>query len=148
MFTLISALVAAVAAPSALSTAICDVGQLALKDLPEINHNNRFDAYFSSADPLLMACPKLQSALPAGYPLADRDARARVSVHAPLPDQYTRPAFIYWISIPKISADLRKATVEMGYECTGLCGGSFVAHYVRTSKGWRREGAIKLIMVS
>jgi len=145
---MIGAWIAVVAMPSALSTAICDVGKLALKGLPEINYNKRFDAYFSNADPLLIACPRLRREIPAGYRPEDDEARGRANEHAPIPGRHVRPAFVYWISIPQISSDLRNATVEMGYECTGLCGATFVAHYVRTSKGWRREGAIKPMTVS
>jgi hypothetical protein len=153
MLTLIAGLMVASIAPNtAMSAAICDVGGVALRDLPTINHNPGFDTYYGELDRdrhgLLEACPKLRRKIPAGYLLADDDARARASIHVPVPGKTIRSAFIYTISLPQISADLKTATVEMGYSCTGLCGGSFVAHYSRTAKGWRREGAIHMTSVS
>ncbi len=155
MIILITGLIAAVSAPSAArSAAICEVGRVALRDLPAINHNRGFDAYYAGANPehrdLLEVCPKLKAMLPVGYPLADDDARARAKVGFPRPGQHqhTREAFIYSISVPEISADLKSAVVHMGYSCTGLCGAGFEASYVRTAKGWLRQGEIRNFFVS
>ena len=153
MLTILAiSMAAAVASNNAKSKAICDVGRAALRDLPPADKSGRSDTYYAVPDPrhsdLLDACPELQSALPTDYPLADDDARARAAIHAPLPGANPRPAFIYTIDIPEISDDLKTAIVHMGYECTGLCGGGFEAHYVRTSKGWQRQGEIRMLFVS
>lgn len=153
MLTFIVGLMAAPIAPTtAMSVAICDVGSVALRDLPTINHNPGFDTYYGELDSdhhgLLESCPELRREIPAGYPPADDDARARASIHVPIPGKTIRSAFIYSVRLPQISADLKAATVEMRYTCTGLCGGSFVAHYIRTARGWRREGPIQMTSVS
>ncbi len=153
MLTFIALLMAVAPAPSAaMSAAICEVGRAALHDLPPADKTGRSDTYYAGADAhhrdLLEVCPKLRSNLPADYPLANSDARNRAAIHAPIPGVNTRPAFIYAINVPEISDDLKSATVHMGYDCTGLCGGGFEAHYVRTAKGWQRQGEIRMLYVS
>jgi hypothetical protein len=153
MLALITALIAApVAQKAAMPAEICEVGRAALRDLRTVNQNRQFDAYYAGADPhhqdLLEACPELQSELPTGYPLADDDARARAAIHVPQPGNAPRPAFIYAINVPEISADLKRATVRMGYSCTGLCGAGFEARYVRTRNGWQRQGEIRMLFES
>ena len=129
----------------AYSSAGCEVGRIALSDMPQINHNRSFDAYYSDTDPLLRACPNLRRYVPAGYPLANEEAVKRASVHAPALDQlYVRPSFVYSVGVPELSADLHEATVQMGYTCTWLCGATFVARYVRVARRWRREGSIRM----
>ncbi|MBB5716641.1 hypothetical protein [Sphingomonas aerophila] len=120
--------------------------------MPSINHNPGFDTYYGGVRPdrrdLLAACPELSADLPAGYPLADNEARARAKVGAPIPGKKVREAFIYFIDVPQVSADLRTAVVHMGYSCTGLCGADFEARYVRTAQGWRLQEAIRTLSVS
>ena len=154
MIALIGGLIAAASMPNAAPSAtICEVGRVALRDLPSINHNGSFDAYYAGVDAehhdLLEVCPKLKAVIPIGYPLADDDALARAKIHVPpLTGQWPRAAFIYSINIPEISADLKTAVVHMGYSCTGLCGAGFEAVYVRTAKGWKRQGEIRNLFVS
>ncbi|WP_267397655.1 MULTISPECIES: hypothetical protein [unclassified Sphingomonas] len=153
MFTLITGLSAAALVPAAAtSSAVCDVGRVALRDLPKSDRNPDYDIYYAGAgrprEDLLATCPQLQSELPAGYPLADDDARKRASVGAPIPGHFTRPAFIYSIRIAVLSVDRKTATVFFDRSCTGLCGGRSEAHYVRTSKGWKRQGVIRTLYVS
>ena len=154
MSALIGSLIAVASTPSAAtSTAICEVGRVALRDLPSINHNRSFDSYYAGVDAehhdLLEVCPKLKAKIPTGYRLADDDARARAKVHGPsMPGQEVREAFIYSITIPEIGKDLKTAVVHMGYSCTGLCGAGFQATYVRTAKGWKRQGEIRNLFVS
>jgi hypothetical protein len=77
MLILLAVLIAAAETPNtAMAIAVCDVGRMALRDIPLINNNRTFDAYYDDADPLLAMCPKLRDEIPAGYPLADGDARA------------------------------------------------------------------------
>lgn len=148
----IAALMAAALAPrEAAPVMICEVGRIALRDLPLANRNRGYDSYYgasSSHKDLLAVCPKLRREVPAGYPMADDDARARAAVHVPLPTNNPRPAFIYTIDIPQISDDLKTAVVRFEYSCTGLCGGILEARYVRTHKGWQRQGAIRVLVVS
>jgi hypothetical protein len=154
MIALIGGIIAAVLTPNAATSAtICEVGRLALRDLPTINTNRTFDAYYAGVDTthqdLLEVCPELTNDVPEGYPLADADARSRASVHAPpLSGQRIREAFIYSINIPQVSADSKTAIVQMGYSCTGLCGAGFEAVYVRTNQGWKRQGEIRNLFVS
>jgi hypothetical protein len=128
MSILVAGLMAVDTSSNVISATICDVGRIALKDLPTINHNSAFDAYFDDGGPMLKACPKLRQDIPVGLPVAGFDALVRASVHAPTPGKIVRPAFIYWVNLPEVSADLQTATVQMGYSCTGLCGANFVAH--------------------
>jgi hypothetical protein len=149
MLMLIASLMADPDVPSpATSAAMCDVGRMALKDLHEMNSNPQFDAYYDAANPVTHACPALRHDIPAGFRIADRDAWARANVHAPIPGKTVRPALIYSIGLPRISDDLQTATVSLSYTCTGLCGGSLVARYVRTAGGWRRDGTVGPIIVS
>lgn len=132
--------------------AICQVGRAALRDLPDINANRKFDTYYAAPDSyrrdLLTICPKLKAHLPKGYRIADDDARARASVGAPIPGHYTREASIYSIDVPELNGDFRSATVRMSHSCTGLCGSVSEAFYVRTAKGWRRQGEVRTLSVS
>jgi len=153
MLTLMAiSMVVAPAPRAATSEAICDVGRAALLDLPPADKTGHSDTYYAGADThhhdLLEACPELRGALPTNYPLADDDARSRAAIHAPVPGTKLRPAFIYAIDVPDIGEDLRSATVHIRYDCTGLCGGGFEAHYVRTAKGWQRQGDIRMLYVS
>lgn len=149
---LLASLMTAVAVPQAVVSAdMCDLGRVALRDLPAAEPVNGEGVSFIDAsrpDGLMHACPALQHELPAGYALADDAARARASVHAPTPGQQVTPATIYTIDLPKLAADGKAATVAMQYDCTGLCGGGFLTHYVRTSDGWRRQGDRQMLWVS
>jgi hypothetical protein len=153
MLTLMAiSMAVAPAATTATSAAICEVGRAALHDLPPADKTGRSDTYYAGADThhrdLLEVCPKLRGALPTDYALADDDARSRVAIHAPVPGTDPRPAFIYAIDVPDISDDRKSATVHIRYDCTGLCGGAFEAHYIRTAKGWQRQGDIRMLYVS
>jgi len=148
----IGLMMTAASASSAKLEAICQIGNLALRDLPSINSNKQFDAYYAAPDPihsdLLTLCPKLKHKLPKGYPIADDNARSRAAVHAPTPGLDIREAFIYSVGVPEISSDFKSAVVHFSYSCTGLCGGDLEARYIRTSKGWQRDGAIRPLSVS
>ncbi len=135
------------------SGAICAAGAAAMRDLPSINHNPKIPAYFGELKPdrpnLLTICPKLRLAIPHGYSPADDDARERASGVEPMMGEVPRlPAAIYSVGIPKLSADGRHATVSLGYSCTGLCGAAYVGKYVRTRRGWVRDGPFQSLMVS
>jgi len=149
---IVSAMAGLVAPSTAISTAICEVGRVALRDLPPLDKGVGNVSNYFDADPdhhgLPEVCPVLRQDLPEGYSLADEAAWAKANVHAPIPGKYTSSAFIYAIEAPKISADGKSATIEWGYTCTGLCGGGLVSRYVRTSKGWRRAGGPLLKWVS
>lgn len=139
--------------PNAANTQqICEVGRVALRDLPPADLGGSSDTYYEGPDAnhhdLLAMCPKLTDMLPTGYLLADSDARKRAAVHVPLAGTTTRPASIYTIQLPQISADRQSAIVHFAYRCTGLCGGEFDARYVRTSRGWQRDGPARTLSVS
>ena len=146
------ALLSATASDAATSKAICEVGRLALRDLAVIEKNPGVETYYQVGGPdhrdLLDACPNLRSALPGNFPLADDKARARASVHVPVPGPALRGVFIYQIDVPELSDDQTKAIVHFNYECSGLCGGMTDAHYVRTKQGWRRDGGFIPVSVS
>ena len=131
---------------------ICEVGRAALRDLPPADLGGSSDIYYEGPNTnhhdLLGMCPELKDILPTGYLLADSDARRRAAVHVPLVGTNTRPASIYTIQIPEISADRQSAIVHFAYRCTGLCGGEFDARYVRTSRGWQRDGSVRTLSVS
>lgn len=154
MLTVITGLLIAAAAPpsAAPSAALCDVGRAALRDLPMVNHNPKFDSYYAgvgrSREDILKVCPTLRSKVPAGYPLADADALRRAHVGAPIPGVSTKSAFIYAISVAEISADGKTATVHFDCMCTGLCGSRSEGRYVRTRRGWRLSGEIRTLYVS
>lgn len=147
LFGLLSA-----AAPSAAaSQAVCEVGRVALRDLTVVEINRGVETYYeigaSGHRDLLEACPKLRSELPAAFPLADEQARARASVHVPVPGPL-RGVFIYQIDVPELSEDRTKAIVHFNYQCSGLCGGTTDAHYVRSPTGWKRDGGFFPVTVS
>ena len=153
MLTLLAITMGAATVPSAAQAkAFCEVGRAELRDLPPADTSGRSDSFYAAQDTnrrdLLVVCPKLQGGLPPGYRMADDDARRRAALHAPLPGVTTRPAFIYIAQASQMSADLRAATIRLSYECTGLCGGDFEAHYIRTAKGWRRQGEVRTLSVS
>lgn len=135
-----------------VTAAVCDIGRLALRDLPAIDHNRGYARYYGNADlksgDLIAACPALRAEIPQAFPLADDLAIDRASVHGPAQGQITPLTMVFEIGTPEISADLKTATVEMGYICTGLCGAGFVAHYVNGPGGWRRDGEIRNTYVS
>ncbi|MES3090700.1 hypothetical protein QTN93_09635 [Sphingomonas aerolata] len=153
MIALVVGLMMTAASPSSAQlTVVCKIGSIALRDLPSINHNKEFDSYYVAPDPsrpdLLTICPRLKDEIPQGYLIADDDARSRAAVHAPIPGQHIREAFIYSVGIPQIGSDVKSAVVHFAYSCTGLCGGELEARYIRTSKGWQREGEIRMLSVS
>lgn len=153
MMSLVVGLMLTAASPNSTKLAvICEIGSTALRDLPNINGNNEFDSYYAAPDPsrpdLLTLCPKLKAEIPKGYPIADDDARSRAAVHVPIPGQHVREAFIYSVDVPQISSDSESSVVHFVYSCTGMCGGQFEARYIRTSKGWQRDGAIRMLSVS
>jgi hypothetical protein len=127
-----------------VSKEVCKVGRVALRDLPLLESNNVLDTYYDGAtsdeSDLLEMCPQLRRDIPARFPIADDQARARTSVHVPVPGAPVRGTFIYRIAVPEFSEDLSKATVHFIYSCSGLCSGTTDAHYVRTPAGWvKRE---------
>ena len=146
------ALLSVTASGATTSKAICEVGRLALRDLAVIEKNPGVETYYQVGRPghrdLLDACPNLRSALPTNFPLADDKARARASVHVPVPGPSLRGVFIYQIDVPELSDDQTKAIVHFNYECSGLCGGMTDAHYVRTKQGWQRDGGFIPVSVS
>lgn len=99
MIALIAGLLAATSGPPPeRSTTICDVGLVALRDLPSINQNVGSDTYYDGDSlyqrDILAVCPKLVANLPVGYPLADSDARARARVGFPKPgEEQTRGCY-------------------------------------------------------
>jgi len=146
-------LLSAAAPAAATSKAICEVGRVALRDLAVIEINRGVETYYEVGGPdhhrdLLDACPTLRRNLPASFPMADDQARARANVHVPVPGPPLRGVFIYQIDVPELSDDQTKATVHFNYQCSGLCGGMTDAHYVRTKQGWRREGGFIPVAVS
>ena len=153
MVALPAGLMLAATSPSTTKlAAICKVGSIAMRDLPEINAKRRFDAYYAAPDPngrdLLTICPKLKADIPDGFRIADDDARSRAAVHAPVPGRPVREAVIYFVGVPEISRNARSAVVHFSYSCTGLCGGELEGRYVRTATGWRREGSIRMLSIS
>jgi hypothetical protein len=153
MLNLIVILMFAAGAPTAAETQqICDVGRAAFHDLPPASLGGSSDTYFDGPDAnrndLLSMCPALKAMLPIGYRLADSDARQRAAVHVPQEGTATRPASIYTIRLPEISANRQSAVVRFAYRCTGLCGGAFEARYVRTLRGWQRDGLVRTRSVS
>jgi len=149
---LVFASLSAAAPSAAASKAICAVGRVALRDLAIIEKNEGVETYYEIGGPdhrdLLEACPKLRRNLPARFPLADDQARARASVHVPVPGLPLRGVFIYQIDVPELSDNPAKAIVHFNYRCSGLCGGTTDAHYVWTPKGWKREGGFLPVAVS
>ena len=135
-----------------VTASVCDVGRLALRDLPVIDHNKGYARYYGNADlksgDVIAACPTLRSEIPLGFPIANQMAIKRASIHVPIRGVNTPLTMIFEVGVPEISGDNRTATVEMGYACTGLCGSGFVAHYVRGPDGWRRDGEIRTIFES
>lgn len=153
MLALIASLVAGVvAADAAIPAVVCEIGRVALQDLPSRNPGSVDFTYYVDVDPgrpsLMQSCPELRENLPTGYLVADAAAWSRANLSAPIPGQHIPPAFIYTLGIPKISADGKSAIVEWRYECTGLCGGGLVSRYIRTSQGWRRNGERQVKWVS
>ena len=147
MFLSAMSLIAAdVAAVVPTKSVICAVGRVALRDIPD--GNSDFADYYYYQRGLIYACPKLKKALPAGYSEATSDAQTRTSIHGPTRGYTLRSAYIYAISAPTFSADLKSATVHFSYECTGLCGGAYEARYVLTRDGWQREGRVRYSYVS
>lgn len=135
MLTLTALLLAMSPTSAAVGIAsVCDVGRLALRDLPVIDHNKGYARYYGNADlksgDVIAACPKLRSEIPRGFPIANPIAIKRANVHVPIRGVSTPLTMIFEVGIPQTSDDNRTATVEMGYACTGLCGSGFVAHYV------------------
>lgn len=110
-----AALVASVSAKADTAT-ICEVGRIALRDLPKINNNPSFDTYYAGVSryhrDLLEACPTLVVDLPVGYPLADDDARSRANLPAPIPGRPVREAFVYFIKPPKISGTEKQQSLK------------------------------------
>lgn len=135
------------------SVPLCEVGRAALRDLPLINHNLNIPSYYGDFKPgqpnLLTRCPQLKHAIPDGYPPADDASRARANgAEQGIGEAYRPPAALYSVGIPELSADGRHATVSLGYSCTGLCGAAYIARYVRTRRGWVRDGKLNPMMVS
>ena len=150
---LLFALLSAAAPDAATSKAICQVGRVALHDLAAIEKNPGVETYYEAGGPdhhrdLLDVCPNLRRDLPASFPMADDQARARANVHVPVPGPALRGVFIYQIDVPELSDDQTKATVHFNYQCSGLCGGMTDAHYVRSKQGWRRDGGFIPVTVS
>lgn len=131
---------------------ICSVGQVALKDLPNIDQNPAYQHYYGRfrfyQPDLFKTCPHLQRLLPKQYPPADADAVARAEDSSPIRPQTGRPAMIFSIGIPEISSDGNSAKVSFGYFCSGLCGGYLIGYYVHSHKGWVRDGQLHTMMVS
>ena len=148
MFLSVLSLMAAdVAAAVPTKSVICAVGRVAVRDLPDIDGSISADYYYYQRG-LIYACPKFRKALPAGYSEATSDAQARASIHGPVRGYTPRSAYIYAISAPTFSADLKSATVHFDYQCTWLCGGAYEARYVLTRDGWQREGGVRWLYVS
>ncbi|MBN8808190.1 MAG: hypothetical protein J0I47_08130 [Sphingomonas sp.] len=145
MLALMLGLMNAAAAPQpATAKVVCEVGRAALRDTwpARVADAAKRDTtnYVDVEHRLFAACPMLRAEVPAGYTIADADAWARASVHVPVQGRQVDPAFIAWIDVPNVAADGKSATVQVGYDCTGLCGGGALFRYVRTPQGWRRDG--------
>lgn len=149
---LLLTLLSAATPTAATSRTVCEIGRVALSDLAIIEKNKGVETYYEIGGQehtdLLEICPELRTKLPVRFPLADDGVRARANVHVPVPGPPVRSVFIYQIDMPEISADQTKAVVHFNYRCSGLCGGTTDAHYVRTSTGWKREGGFFPVAVS
>jgi hypothetical protein len=153
MLILLTSLLIGFLGPNAAEPSIvCEIGRVALRDLPPVvltpmDYTYHIDAG-SGHHGLLAVCPSLRAELPAGYSIADETAWARANVHVPIPGKRTSPAIIYLLGVPKVAPDAQSAILEWGYTCTGLCGGGSVSHYVRTATGWRLDGGPRAKWVS
>ncbi|MCT8000770.1 hypothetical protein NZL82_02635 [Sphingomonas sanguinis] len=127
----------------------CELGKTVLADMPITSEAGRYIDTDSGQAGLLALCPELAGKLPAGYRAADADARLRASIHAP-PLAGPRPpvAILYTIGLPEIDKDGRHAKLTLTTECTGMCGSGMLYRYVRTSRGWRRDGPPSPLWVS
>lgn len=134
---------------AAPSRVICELGRVVVADMPPPSDPG---IYFIETNPaqdgLMKMCPHLAHKLPAGYAAADDDARSRAAEHVPTPGPQRPPAVIATIGVPLIAADGRSATVKVTTECSGMCGSGMLYRYVRTAKGWRRDGKPSPIWVS
>ncbi len=134
---------------TAPSPVICELGRVVVADLPPPSDPG---IYFIETNPaqdgLMKKCPHLAHKLPAGYAAADNDARSRAARHVPTPGPQRPPAVIATIGVPLIAADGRSATVKVTTECSGMCGSGMLYRYVRTAKGWRRDGKPSPMWVS
>jgi hypothetical protein len=150
--SIMASFAAAVSPDVGNSATICDVGRVALHDLPAVVRDPKYDMYYAGEDrsqqDILSICPKLKNEIPADYSLSDDDARRRASVVAPIPGHFIKPASIYSISVADLSEDQKMATVHFNLSCTGLCGGRSEAKYIRTPQGWQRQGEIRTLYVS
>ena len=152
MSTLLMALAAIANAPDQRnSNEVCQVGRVALQDLPAFNANRSYASYYANPDgerkDLLDVCPALRGLVPKGYPFADNEARTRANIHVPVPGQSIAPAVqIFSIDPPRLSPDEKTAVVTMRYECSGLCGGYTEFRYVRTAAGWRQEAPTVIVV--
>jgi hypothetical protein len=143
MFFMIVGMMMQAAQPG--SGALCEVGRAALVDLPSTNAKNEYVETDPKRSGLMKLCPQLRQSLPNGYVAVNDDARARASQHYPTSAPPPPWAGIYSVDAPVMAADGQSATVAISWECSGPCGSDTVSRYIRTAKGWRREGSPRIL---
>ena len=143
MFFMILGMMMQAAQPG--SGALCEVGRAALVDLPSTNAKNEYVETDPKRSGLMKLCPQLRQSLPNGYVAVNDDARARASQHYPTSAPPPPWAGIYSVDAPVMAADGQSATVAISWECSGPCGSDTVSRYIRTAKGWRREGSPRIL---
>ncbi|KTT97990.1 hypothetical protein NS355_10240 [Sphingomonas yabuuchiae] len=148
LFTIVSLLIAPMAAQPAPSKSVCDVGRAILADMRPWAGDETYLETDPERSGLMKLCPDLRTVLPSGYRMVNDDARRRADIHAPLPGPRPIAAYIYAIGSPIIATDGRSATVEVLCTCTGLCGSATRSRYIRTPQGWRRDGKPRMLWVS
>ena len=143
MFFMILGMMMQAAQPG--SGALCEVGRAALVDLPSTNAKNEYVETNPKRSGLMKLCPQLRQSLPNGYVAVNDDARARAGQHYPTSAPPPPWAGIYSVDVPVMAADGQSATVAISWECSGPCGSDTVSRYIRTAKGWRREGSPRIL---
>ncbi len=137
LMIMMGALMMRIDTPLAPPSDACEIGRLAVADLRPAPSSETYLEVDLAHSELIKLCPALGPQLPQG--IAAANARARSSATGKRPWRGAR-ATVYTIEIPRLVADRDHAAAEVWLRCGGLCGRGHILFYVRTTKGWRRDG--------
>jgi hypothetical protein len=121
---------------------LCAVGDMVLRDLPQLVSTRDGQPYLLRESPLLARCAGSRRHLPPGFHWTDRTEAERLRHVEPSP---ARPyGLIAEVGMPIVHpATLtmrQRIVVPVEYGCPGLCGAGFTVDFEYRARRWRRVG--------
>lgn len=125
-----------------------ELGRLSIAELRPVGGRKTYIELNPKRSELLRLCPELRRYRPKNVVAADANARLCASGKVTSRRCHGPRSGVYSIDRPRIVAETDHAVTEVSFQCGGTCGRGYVIFYVRTAKGWHRDGEPRMPWVS